>query len=136
MSTSSPDAEPRPKPGGLKRFFRSFGFAASGIVLLVRSEWNARFHLVATIAAIAAGFYFDITHLEWISIFLAMGMVWAAEALNTAIEWLCDRVESGCDERIRKAKDVAAGGVLCAAMAAAAVGLMIFAPRVLHWLAL
>lgn len=132
MSTSSPDVDPRPKSRGLKRFFRSVGCAANGIVLLVRSEWNARFHLFATIALIVAGLFFDITAFEWVTIFLAMGMVWAAEALNTAVEWLCDRVESGWDERIRKVKDVAAGGVLCAAIAAAAVGLTIFLPRILQ----
>jgi diacylglycerol kinase len=54
-------------------------------------------------------------------------MVWMAEALNTALEFLADEVSLEKRERIGKAKDVAAGGVLITAMISVAVAVLIFA---------
>ena len=73
---------------------------------------------------------------DWRWIILAIAIVWVAEAFNTAIERLCDAVTVERDENIGYAKDVAAGGVLMAAIAAALIGLTIFAPkleRVFGW---
>ena len=64
-------------------------------------------------------------------IVLAMAAVWVSEGINTAIEALADRITTEHDDLIQRAKDVAAGAVLLAAIAAAAVGIIIFGPRVL-----
>ena len=61
----------------------------------------------------------------------AIGMVLAAEAVNSSIEALCDLVSPGYNEAIKKAKDLAAGAVLILAIAAATVGLIIFIPKIL-----
>jgi diacylglycerol kinase len=53
-------------------------------------------------------------------------MVWVAEALNSALEFLADEVSLEKRERIGKAKDVAAGGVLIAAIVSAAVAALVF----------
>jgi diacylglycerol kinase (ATP) len=136
MNTSSPDPDPDlPRKGSFQRLARSFRFAGRGARLLVASECNARWHLVATVTVLAAGFSFGLSQAEWIAIVLCVGLVWAAEAANTALEWLCNCVTQKHDERIRNIKDVAAGGVLCAAIAAAIVGGIIFVPRLLQaWL--
>ncbi|MFR0978770.1 MAG: diacylglycerol kinase [Holdemania filiformis] len=47
------------------------------------------------------------------------------EILNTAIERLCDFVQPKQDDRIKTIKDLAAGAVLCASLAALIVGGMI-----------
>ena len=52
----------------------------------------------------------------------------AAEALNTALEALADRVAPDQHPLVAKAKDVAAGGVLLAAVAAAVMGLLVLGP--------
>jgi diacylglycerol kinase (ATP) len=62
---------------------------------------------------------------------LSCGIVWAAELLNTAVELLADRVSKEREDAIRDVKDAAAGAVLAASIAAAAVGLIIFLPRLL-----
>jgi len=46
------------------RRMRSFGYAFKGIYELVKSEANARIHLVATIIALSAGFVFHISKTE------------------------------------------------------------------------
>ncbi len=57
--------------------------------------------------------------------------MWIAEAFNTALEALADAVHPERHEGVGRAKDVAAGGVLVAAIAAAVIGAAIFGPRIL-----
>lgn len=105
---------------------KSFGCALKGIKTLVTTQVHARFHLLATLAVVAAGFFVRLRRWEWVAILLCIGMVWLAEALNTALEFLADEVSLEHRERIGKAKDVAAGGVLIAAIAAVTVAAMVF----------
>ena len=113
---------------------RSFGHAFRGLALLLRGEHNAWIHAAATIAALALAVRLGLQRVEWVALVLAIALVWAAEALNTAVEALADAITTEVDPRIRDAKDLAAGGVLVCAIAAAAIGLTIFGPRL--WLLL
>jgi diacylglycerol kinase (ATP) len=112
----------------IRKRLRSFGYAFRGIALLLLTQPNARIHLVATICVILAGWYFGITAAEWVALVLAMSMVWVAEALNTALEFLTDLVSPGHHDLAGRAKDVAAGAVLLAAVCAVAIGGIIFLP--------
>ena len=76
-----------------------------------------------------AGLALGVTRLEWALLALAVGGVWSAEAFNTAVEWLCDVASPEHHPLVKKAKDVAAAGVLLAAIAAGAAGLFIFLPH-------
>jgi diacylglycerol kinase (ATP) len=77
-----------------------------------------------------AGLCFGIGAMEWCAVILAMALVWSAEALNTAIELLADALSPDPHPLVGRAKDVAAAGVLLAAMGAAAVGLIVFVPKI------
>ena len=98
--------------------------------MLLRTQANARIHLLATVLVIAVGFAFHVTRGEWTAHALAIGIVWIAEAVNTALEALADRISREHDDSIRRAKDVAAGAVLLAAITAAAIGLLVLGPHV------
>jgi diacylglycerol kinase len=111
----------------------SFRFAARGIAAMLTSEPNARIHAIATALVLAAGFGFGIERGEWLAIALAIGAVWTAEGFNTAFEALCDVASPDHHPRVERAKDVAAGAVLLAALAALAVAWIVFGPRVLAW---
>ncbi|MCB2378580.1 diacylglycerol kinase family protein [Hymenobacter sp. BT635] len=114
----------------LRRRIASFGHAFRGVVSALRSEVHLRFHALATVIVIGLGFYFDISGLEWALVALAVGTVWSAELVNTAVEAVVDLVSPDYHPLAGKAKDVAAGAVLVAAFAALAVGLLVFGPRV------
>lgn len=114
----------------ISKMLRSFKFALAGMVHLVRFENNAQFHFLATLLVIFGGYWLKIDQNEWIIIIFAMALVWSAEAFNSAIEKLCDRVEPEKDPIIGKVKDMAAAGVLFLAIAAAIVGCMIFLPKI------
>lgn len=110
----------------LKARLNSFKYAFRGLLTLLQSEINAKIHLAATILVCAAGFYFELSKYEWIWIALAIALVWIAEALNTAIEKLCDLVEPNQSDYIKKIKDMAAGAVLIASIFALILGVIIF----------
>ena len=113
----------------LRKRLKSFKFAFNGICLLIAHEHNAWIHCFAAVCVILAGCFFGLTTNEWIAVTFAIGMVLAAEAVNSSIEALCDLVSPGYNEAIKKAKDLAAGAVLILAIAAATIGLIIFIPK-------
>ena len=117
-----------------KKRIKSFGYAFNGLWLLIRDEHNARIHLFFAILVVAAGFFFEITSTEWLILILTISLVFIAEFFNSAIEALADKVSEEKHPLIKKAKDVAAGGVLSAAIASVVVGVIIFGPKILELL--
>ena len=117
-----PDKAGKPSSFSVQSRLKSFSFALAGFRHLVRVEHNARVHLVATLAAIAVSAALQISLADWRWIVLAIALVWIAESVNTAIEALCDLVSPGFNDAIRIAKDVSAGGVLVASIAALLIG--------------
>ena len=116
----------------IKKRLHSFKYAFNGLKILIKEEHNARIHIVATVLVIISGLIFKISHLEWIAVIFAIGLVLAAEILNTSIENLADFVSPDKHNRIRKVKDLAAAGVFVSAIAALLVGLFIFLPKILQ----
>jgi diacylglycerol kinase (ATP) len=110
---------------------RSFRYAARGIVALLRSQHNAWIHAAASVAVIGLGIAVGLSRLEWCLVALAIAAVWSAEAVNTAIEALCDVSSPELHPLVERAKDIAAGAVLIAAGGAVVVGLLVFGPHLL-----
>jgi diacylglycerol kinase (ATP) len=115
----------------VKRLIKSFGYAANGLRRVVCQEQNARVHLLVALCAVVAGCCFRISAAEWMAVALAIGGVMAAETFNTSIEALSDTVLPEYSENIKQVKDFAAGAVLVVALAAVAVGLIIFLPKIM-----
>jgi diacylglycerol kinase (ATP) len=113
---------------------RSFVYAARGIRAMIVSQHNARIHVAATFVAVGLAFFLGITRLEWTMLVMAIASVWAAEALNTAVELLCDVASPGFHPLVAAAKDVAAGAVLICAVGAAMTGALVLGPPL--WAAL
>lgn len=113
----------------LRKRIRSFKYAFHGIFLFISREHNAWIHCFAAVCTITAGILLHLSPTEWIIITLCIGLVLAAEAVNSAIEALADRVSAEYDEAIKRTKDLAAGAVLLLAIASAIVGLIIFLPK-------
>lgn len=113
----------------MTRRIKSFAHALRGMVYLVRTQPNARVHLLATVAVCMAGAYVGLSRDEWLWVSVAIVLVWGAEAFNTALEVLADAVHPEQHPGVGRAKDVAAAAVLIAALGAAVIGLLIFAPH-------
>lgn len=114
-----------------KNRIKSFGFAFKGIKTLVQTQENAQIHLFAIVLVTIVGFLLKIDKTEWSIVIIAFAMVLAAEALNTAIEFLVDLVSPDYHPLAGKAKDVAAAAVLITAMGAVLTGSIIFLPKII-----
>ncbi len=136
MPANDDAARHSPRGNALGRQVRSFGYAFRGIYLAFRSERNFRIHVAATCIAVAAGLYVGLSLLEWGLVVLAIGLVLAAELVNTALERLADAVSEGKHSRaIGDVKDISAAAVLLCAIAALAIGVLILLVPLVHKLA-
>ena len=103
--------------------------AARGLRTLVTEEHNARLHVAAAIMAVTLGIVLKISATEWLFICFAIGIVFIAESLNTALENLADHVSPEENELVRKAKDLGALAVMTAAVMAVVTGGIVFLPK-------
>lgn len=110
---------------------QAFVNAYKGVRFVFRTQRNAKIHLLISVIIILLGVFFHITSMQWVAISLAIGLVWAAECMNTAVEKLTDLASPEYHILARIAKDCAAAAVLMASIASVAVGLFIFLPRLL-----
>jgi diacylglycerol kinase len=108
---------------------RSFGYALEGISYLIRTQRSAQIEITVGAAVIVFAVWLRITALEWAVLILAMALVLALEALNTAIELAVTLASPQRHPLAKAAKDVSAAMVLIAAIASIAVGLIVFAPH-------
>ncbi len=108
----------------------SFGYAWRGVARSA-GQRNMRIHLALGLAAALLGLGLGLAPVEWAVLALTIGLVLAAEAFNTAIEQAVDLASPARHPLAGAAKDAAAGGVLIAAVAAVAVALALFGPRLL-----
>lgn len=107
---------------------KSFNYAITGVIFMLKTQHNAWLHAVATLLVSALAVYCDISEGDWRWLIVAMAMVWVAETLNTAVEYVCDVISPGYTEAVKHAKDISAGGVLIAAVAALLIGALTFWP--------
>jgi undecaprenol kinase len=110
----------------MKKFLKGFSFAFAGICYALKTQVNMKFHFIAMLFVLAAGFAFQITDLEWFFIGFAISLVLTAELFNTAIESLTDLISKEIHPLAKASKDAAAGGVLICAIFAFIVGLTVF----------
>ena len=115
----------------IKKRIKSFSYAFAGLKVLFREEHNSWIHAVAAVLAVAMGFLFRISPIEWIAVVIVIGMVFAAEIINSSIERTADFVKAERDDRKRDIKDLGAAAVLVCAIAAAVVGIIIFIPKII-----
>lgn len=102
--------------------------AFRGIARLFADQPNARIQGAAGLAVVAMGLWLRVSRRDWAVLVLTIAAVLGAEAMNTALEALADRVAPEVHPLVAKAKDVAAGGVLLVAIGAVVVGLLTLGP--------
>ncbi len=112
----------------------SIRYAVKGFVYVLKSERNARIHLVVAVLALGLGFYLNVSSAELAAIFFAIIIVFLAEVTNTALEKTLDLIEPEHNGKVAIIKDMAAGAVLVAALGAAIIGTVIFWPYLIDLL--
>lgn len=120
----------------MQSLLKSFSYAVAGIIDLIRSQRSARIHAGWTLATIALLTWLRLPAEQIAIVAIAIATVWSAEAANTAVEFLADRITLEKDPLIGRAKDVAAASVLLASLGAIAVGIVILGPPIFRKLGL
>jgi diacylglycerol kinase len=116
----------------IKGRVNAFKHAFNGVYILFTEEPNSIIQAVLTVAALLMGYFLRISSIEWIVLSIVIGMVFAMEAINSAIENLSDfTCNKKFEESIKKTKDLSAAAVLFSAIAALIAGLIIFLPKLL-----
>lgn len=116
--------------GFLRSRLYSFRVAVDGAVYTLRSQPNSWIELAAVVVVIGAGWYFQIAYFEWALLALAMFLVIALEAVNTAVETVVDMVTTNYHPRAKLAKDTAAGALVFGVICSLCVGSAIFGPKI------
>ena len=129
---AAPTGKAVPGTSPFWRILRSFGFAAQGLAYLFKTQPNFWVHTLAAVLVVVFSVWLGTTPAETGVLFLAIGIVMAAEAFNSALEAVVDLASPEHHRLARIAKDTAAGGVLIAAFAAAVVGLVVLGPRLVQ----
>lgn len=109
---------------------KSVMYSVKGAWKLVTSEHSIMVQFSIGILVTIAGFYFNISATEWMLQIIVIGLVMAIEGANTAVEKICDFIHPDYHAKIGFIKDIASGAVFFAAIAALAVGTIIYYPRV------
>lgn len=124
---------PRPSKATLARSFR---YAWLGIVNVLRSQRNARIHLVIGMLALGTSLALRLSPANLAIVVVCVTLVITAEMMNTVIEAVVDLVTEDYHALAKVAKDVAAGTVLVTACGSAVVGLLVIGPplwHAVHW---
>ncbi len=122
-----------PTRAGPRRFslgarIDSLRYALRGLAYVARTQHNAWIHLAAALAVGAGGWLCRVDAADWRWLALAIALVWVAETVNTAFEYVCDVVSPEYHVAVARAKDIGAAAVLLCAAAALVIGALTFAP--------
>ncbi len=109
-----------------RRLFDSFNYAIEGILYVLKTQRNMRFHFLAGIIMLLLGLYCNLSKPELILLLITISFVLLAEMLNTATELIIDLITDEFHPLARIIKDIAAGSVLVAAINSVFVGYLLF----------
>lgn len=128
------NGKPTRQTGKNHNFWQSLGHALDGLHVLYHLERNFRKHLLVGGLAVLVGIILRLTVNEWLWLTLAIFFVLTAETLNTIVEAVVDLIVGKTyADLAKRAKDVAAGGVLLAALFALVVGCLVMLPALARW---
>lgn len=116
----------------LIRLGKSFKYAFKGLFSLIRKEQNFRLHVLAAIAVIFMGIYFEIKLWQWALIVLAIAGIFILEMLNTILERMIDMFQPRIHHYVEEIKDIMSAVVLVASLASIGIALIIFLPYFLE----
>lgn len=106
----------------------AFGHAFRGWGHVLKTQQNAWIHSLIATLVLVMGLWLRVSTTEWAILILTIAMVFTAEFINTAIEAIVDLASPHHHPLAKVGKDVGAGAVLVAALAAIVVGLLILGP--------
>jgi len=116
------------KHTGCKRLFYAFGYSMQGLLAALRFETAFRQAFLLLVTAGIVSFFLEVTAVERLALIAVLLLVVMAEALNSAIECVVDRVSSEHHLLSGRAKDYGSLAVFIAIIIALATWLTLLWP--------
>jgi diacylglycerol kinase len=112
----------------IKGIFKSIGYAFAGLLYVLKTQNNARFHLLATVIVLILSIWLHLNPVQWCLILIAISVVWITECFNTSLEELFDLVNPDPHPLVKSGKDSGAAAVLVAAFLSIILGVIVLGP--------
>ena len=109
---------------------KSIGYAFNGACYLIKNEKSIQVQFGLGIIMTIAGFYYNISAIEWMIQILLIGVIMTIEGVNSVIEEIADFIHPEFHKKIGLIKDISAGAVFIFAIAASIIGLIIYIPKI------
>lgn len=113
------------------QLWKSFTHALRGVRVVFRTEQSFRIQVIAALAAVGLLLLLDVPAFEAIVVLLLIAMVLVLELINSIFERLVDTFKPRIHPVVGEIKDIMAATVLLASVTAAAIGLVIFLPKLM-----
>jgi len=124
------DSQEEQKAWKKVKYSQKFLNAFRGMYIVWKTTRLISVHVLSAVAVVIAGFYFNVSGIEWVALIFAIGFVMVSEVFNTAIEIDIDLTSPGYHPYARDTKDVAAAAVLLSVFVSIIIGLIIFLPKI------
>ncbi len=103
----------------MKRLIKAFGYSCDGLRCAIKSEAAFRQEIILLAAGIIVAFLIDFSALERIALIGSLILVMITEIINTAFEYVIERISNDWHEASKKVKDLGSAAVLLAFILAA-----------------
>ncbi len=112
------------------RHVKSFRHAFEGLFHALINEPNFRVQVVIVALSVYFGKRLGITNTEWSILIISLGLLLAAEIINTVVEEIMDHFVKHDDPVVKIIKDLSAGFVLISAISTLIILYLTFGHRV------
>lgn len=109
--------------------FKSFNAAFVGLILVMRTQRNMRYHFLAALFIIILSIVLNVSRIELMILSISITLVLVTEMINTAAENIINIVKTKYHPLAKVVKDISAGAVLTCAINAIIVGYLIFSTK-------
>lgn len=116
----------------VRSIFRSLKYAFAGLLHVIKTQNNARFHLIATMFVLIISAWLNLTLIQWGFILIAISVVWITECFNTSIEELFNLIHPDSHLIVKNGKDSGAAAVLVAAILSVCLGALVLVPALIQ----
>lgn len=114
-------------------FSNTFRNARKGMRIVLRSEVNIRVHCCIALVVLAMAYLLGFSVSKICILLLTIALVIVTEMVNSAVEFSLDAVFHNKYSRlVGMAKDIAAGAVMFASVAAIIIGVLLFGSAILE----
>ncbi len=110
---------------------KSSNHAWRGLGILSKTDPSVWIGLICIFLAVYLGIILKMDTTEWAVIILTGGLVFVAEAFNTAIEIDIDLTSPNYHPYARDTKDMAAGAVSLTLIIAGLIGIVLYLPKII-----